>query len=218
MRGPRPLIGRAFESVVSCPRRSIVRRLTARVAILVLLASRFAHADETAAIAEPNVRIDRPSSSASPPSPDPNRSQSAPNERIRIKHPLIALGYFGIAALGISYAVAVVSVFASAQNPEGLYEIPQTSYSGWLFVPLVGPWLSLGDKGQTEHYLNGERTFTIAEGVIQNASAVAIAAGFLYETQAREVASPSGSRRPKGDWAIVPVAGRCPGMTIVATF
>jgi hypothetical protein len=191
-------------------------------ALMVLLASRVAHADEAAASAEPNVQIEQPSS-ANLPSPDPNRSQNAPDERVgdervSTKHPLLVLGYLGIAALGSSYVVAVVSVFASAQNPEGLYEVPQTSYSGWLFVPIVGPWLSLGDKGQTEHYLGGERAFTIAEGVIQDASAVAIAVGFLYKTQAHDVVSATGSRRPKSDWTIVPVAGRSPGMTLVATF
>ena len=94
-------------------------------------------------------------------------------------HPNFALLYTGIVTLGISYSAAVI-VGATSDRVE----------DDRLFIPLLGPWLDIGDRGTCRPVTNqacDESTVTTillaADGVFQAVGALAILGGILLPTE-----------------------------------
>lgn len=82
-------------------------------------------------------------------------------------HPRRALLRGGGWTLGASYAAAFVAAAAS-----------ERSVDNWLYVPLAGPWLALGEgDGEGGGLRQG---LLIADGVVQTAGVMQLAGAFMF--------------------------------------
>jgi hypothetical protein len=113
----------------------------------------------------------RPVAVESAPAPDTARARTDPEVRA------IAGGVF---TFGISYGFALgVAATSGHQGDSHLY------------MPIVGPWLDLGDRGSCPHAAscNNETAYgalIVADGVLQTLGALLVVSGFAFPTT-REV-------------------------------
>jgi hypothetical protein len=89
-----------------------------------------------------------------------------------------------------------------------------------LYVPLLGPWLDLGDRGSCDvsasacDHETTNKVLLVGDGVIQAASAIALVVGVLSPSRTTVVASKTATVH------VVPVSlvGRSPGMGAYGSF
>lgn len=109
----------------------------------------------------------------------------------------------GAATLGVGYVAAVVGWFGSI-SCYGFFEC--RSASGWLFVPLVGPWLALTDRSPD----TTATALYVADGLAQVGGLALMIAGAALRHDVLVTTSLADNRRartPSASWNIAPVTG-----------
>jgi len=108
------------------------------------------------------------------------------------------------AVLATSWVVSTVSVVAGPKREE---ECPLFSffcglhtYSGWLVVPVAGPFLAWTDRHET--WLPGEQAFLITATVINTA-----ALGTMFVAAASDNMPPP-QKSPRSSWSVTPMTAR----------
>jgi hypothetical protein len=118
----------------------------------------------------------------------------------------------GIVTFGISYGIAIG--VAAGSDHEGDHH---------LFVPLVGPWLDLGDRGSCPLSRScaaetANRALIVVDGVFQAIGVLSVVSGFVFQTT-RDVTTTSTSKaEPTLRIEPVQYAHRGLGLAAVGTF
>jgi len=122
----------------------------------------------------------------------------------------------GSVALAVSWAASIVAVFSSTQCTDVVF---CHSYSGWLFIPALGPTISLFDNLKSNgSRLPGEMEFYGVDTLVNVAALSAMIVGFAYKTNAPHAAHSGHSGALQG-WAITPyVQAGATGVTLRGTF
>jgi hypothetical protein len=119
----------------------------------------------------------------------------------------------GIVTFGISYGIAIG--VAAGSDHQGDHH---------LFVPLVGPWLDLGDRGNCPLSRScaaetANRALIVVDGVFQAMGVLSVVSGFVFQTT-RDVTTTTASAKAEPTLHIEPVqyAHRGLGLELAGTF
>jgi hypothetical protein len=163
------------------------------------------------------------------PPPTPVRARTIPYDggpippgaKLTDDKPLKWLGYTGLIGLAVNYLASVVMVFATTRCGSGFTNYCH-SYSGWLFVPLAGPWMGFALFNPNDpDQIPGEVPFYILEGILQPVSLAAMIIGFAYVKQKMTVLEPVTGQRKRDDkvrWTLLPSGPGGPGLTLAGAF
>jgi hypothetical protein len=160
--------------------------------------------------------------------PPPLRTRTVPYDggpipngaKLTDDKPLKWLGYTGLIGLAVNYLVSVVMVFATTRCNGSIIGYCR-SYSGWLFVPLAGPWVAFAQNDGDPMQLNGEVPYYLLQGILQPVSLAAMIIGFAYVKQKMTIVEPVTGQRKKDDklrWTLLPSGPGGPGLTLAGAF
>jgi hypothetical protein len=118
----------------------------------------------------------------------------------------------GIVTFGVSYGVAIGVAATSGHQGDG-----------HLYVPLVGPWLDFGDRGNCPQTGSCDkettnRVFIVVDGVFQAIGVLSVVSGLLFH-RTHEVTTTTTSAATKPTLRITPeYTHGGPGLVAVGTF
>jgi hypothetical protein len=118
----------------------------------------------------------------------------------------------GIVTFGISYGIAIG--VAAGSGHEGDHH---------LFVPIVGPWLDLGDRGACplSRSCAGEtanRALIVVDGVFQAIGVLTVVSGFVFPKTRDVTTTTTGATKPTVEITPVQYAHGGVGLAAVGTF